>query len=132
MPYGLISTHEEMRLFFKIVEFYSKLYPKIKFSKEEKIVSYKEIGEVFYTYAGGEVEGLAADKMVEIEAALPEYSTPVILLKKRKKFILLDGHRRLRVAWKRGMQWKALIIVPNKEMRFGVEDTITERIREMY
>ncbi len=132
MAYGLISMHEEMRLFFKILDFYSKLYPGVKFSKEERMLKPREIGEVLYTYAGEEIEAWASEKMKDIEEALPEYSVPCVLLKKGKSLILLDGHRRLRVAWKRKMPWKALIISPDRDVKFGIEETITEKIKDMY
>ncbi len=132
MPYGLISLHEEMHLFFTILEFYKRLYPGVKFGKEEKMLTPKETGDVIYTYAGEEVEGLAAEKMREIIGALPEYSTPAIALRKGKKLIVLDGHRRLRVAYKRGLNWKCLIIVPSKAQKFGIEDEAMGTIREMY
>lgn len=132
MPYGLISMHEEMKLFLRILNFYSKLYPNVKFTKEEKIIEPKEIGEIFYTYAGEEIESFAVEKMKWIEDAFPEYIVPCVLLKKGKRFLLLDGHRRLRFAWKKGISWKALVISANKKMKFGIEDTIMQKIKEMY
>ncbi len=132
MPYGLISAQNQLHLFFRIADFYSRLYPEIKFSKQEKILKPREIGEVLYTYAGEEVEALAAEKMREIENALPNYGVPAVLLKKGKKFILLDGHRRLRLAWKKKLGWKAFVLVPKKNAKFGVEDAIIGRIRDLY
>lgn len=132
MPYGLISLHGEIELFRKILEFYSKLHPKMKFSKKEKTLKQKEIGEVLYTYAGEEIEAFAAEKMSLIESALPGYSVPAIVLRKGRKLILLDGHRRLRVGWKKQIPWPALILVPDKDAKFGIEEAIIGKIKEMY
>ncbi|MEW6528837.1 MAG: hypothetical protein AB1391_03040 [Candidatus Micrarchaeota archaeon] len=131
MPYGLISLQEELRLFARLMNFYSKLYPQIKFTKKEKTLCASEIGEIQYTYAGQETEDRAIDIMNEINDALPEYSVPIVLLKKKKYFLLLDGHRRARVAWTKKMKWKALLIVPNKDAKFGVEDTIMKKIKNI-
>lgn len=131
MPYGLISLHDEMRQFFRIYDFYTCLYPEIKFSKEDSTLEPSQIGDILYTYAGEEIEALAKDKMREIEDALPGYNVPAIVLKKGKKLILLDGHRRLRVAWRRKLPWKVLIIKPSKGMRFGVEDTAIGKVKEI-
>lgn len=132
MPYGLISMHDEMRLFERILDFYRRLYPKTSFRKEERVLTPNEIGEILYTYAGGETETLAVDKMNHIKDALPEYSVPVILLGTGKRLVLLDGHRRLRLAWKRKLSWKAFIIVPGKHGEFGIEETVMGKIKEMY
>lgn len=132
MPYGLISMHDELRLFERILDFYKRLYPKTGFHKEERVLTPNEIGEILYTYAGGETESLAVDKMNHIKDALPEYSVPVILLGKGRHLILLDGHRRLRLAWKRKLNWKALVIVPGKPEEFGIEETVMGKIKEMY
>ncbi len=132
MPYGLISMHDEMRLFARLMDFYSGLYPKVKFTKKEKTLCPNEIGKIHYTYAGQETEDRAIEKMNEIKNALPKYSVPIILLKKKKQNILLDGHRRVRLAWKRKMKWNALVIIPNKDIKFGVEDTIIGKIKDIY
>jgi hypothetical protein len=132
MPFGLISLHDELRLFAKLHGFYSKLYPKVKFSKGEKVLKPKEVGDILYTYAGEETEALAAEKMREIINALPEYAVPAILLKKGKSLIVLDGHRRLRVAWKRQLPWKVLLLVPDSEVKFGIEETVVGTIRSLY
>lgn len=132
MPYSLISLHEEMRLFLKLISFYSKLYPDIKFSKLERMLNPKEVGEILYTYAGDEIEPIAADKMREMEEALYNNPVPGIALQKGKELILLDGHRRLRLAWKRGLGWKMLIIVPNRKAKFAIENSIIGRIKELY
>lgn len=132
MPYSLITLHEEMRLFQKILSFYSRQYPKIKFSRAERILRPDEIGEVLYTYAGGEAEQLAAEKAAEMERAIQFSPVPAIALQKGKKLILLDGHRRLRLAWKKRIPWRVLILVPGKNAKFAIEDSVISSIKDMY
>lgn len=132
MTFGLVSLHDEIRLFNKITEFYKKLYPKMRFTTEEKMCKPNEIGGLLYTYAGEEIESLSAEKIAQIEQALPDYTIPAIILKKGKMLIVLDGHRRLRVAWKKQIPWKVLILVAPKNTKFGIEETIAGKIKEIY
>ncbi len=132
MPYGLISMKDELRLFYRIADFYSRLYPKISFSKSDKTLNPKQIGEVLYTYGGEEIESLAADKMKEVEDSLPDYRVPAIALKKGNQLILLDGHRRLRLAWKKKLPWKVLLLVPDKKQKFGIEKTVLGKLKSLY
>jgi len=131
----LISADEERRLFDKLVAYYENLYPGMKFRKEEKTLSRDEIGEIHYTYPGEESEATFAEKVAAIGNAVTRgYDAPVIILRKEKegKDILLDGHRRLKVAWGRGLGWKALIMVPSQEPKFGMEKMITGKIKEIW
>jgi hypothetical protein len=130
---GLIPPHEEKALFERLIEYYRKLYEGVRFGKDEKTLTREEIGNVLYTYPGEEVDATTDEKMRAIDRALEYgYDTPVVLLEKGNKYILLDGHRRLRVAWKEGLSWKALIIVPSKDVKFGIEKMVLGRIKDLF
>jgi hypothetical protein len=131
---GLVSVEEEKDLLNKMLSYYEKLYPGVKFKKEEKNLTFKELGEVYYTYAGEEAEVTAGEKMRLISSAIGHgYSTPLLLLKKNAKMILLDGHRRVRVAMSQGLGWKAFVIVPDKEkVEFGIENTIMGKVKDLF
>lgn len=129
----LISEEEEKLLFNKFLSYYQKVYPHVKFSREETMLGPKEIEEISYTYPGEEIEVTFEDKVREIEDALSAgYSTPVIILRKKDKDILIDGHRRLRVAWNKGLEWKALLIIPDREVTFGIEKIVRGRIGNLW
>jgi hypothetical protein len=133
MVLGLVPPEEEDRIFDKLIEYYRGLYPGVKFQAGKKALTRAELGDVFYTYCGEETEATAAEKMRLISSAIGEgYSTPMIVLKKKDRLILLDGHRRARVAFAQGMGWAALLIVPAKDVKFGIEDMILGRIKDLY
>lgn len=129
----LVSAHEEEYLFDELIDYYKKLYPKINFKKERGVLTKKQIGDVLYTYSGEEIEAGAKIKMKEIEDAISYgYDTPVIILKKKTSSILIDGHRRLRLAWEKGITWKALIIVPDRDTTFGIEKMVLGKISDLF
>ena len=133
MVTGLLPPQEEKRISEKLIAYYEKLYPGIDFSKKEITLSHEDIGVLYYTYCGEETEASAAEKMKMINSAIGEgYSTPLIVLKKTGKNILLDGHRRARVAYAQGLQWKAIAIIPSKEIKFGIEEMILGRVKDLY
>lgn len=133
MVVGLVPPEEERRIYEKLIEYYEKLYPGIRFSKEERVLSHKELGEIQYTYSGEETEATATEKMRMINSAIGEgYATPIIVLQTKKKMILLDGHRRVRVAYAQGMSWHALLIVPSKDVKFGIEEMILGKVKDLY
>jgi hypothetical protein len=133
MVVGLVPPEEEQRICKKLLLYYEKLYPGLKFSLTKGMLSHKEIGDAYYTYAGEETEATASEKMRMINSAIGSgYSTPLIVLRKKKKMILLDGHRRARVAYSQGMGWNALIISPSKDVKFGIEEMILGRIKDLY
>jgi hypothetical protein len=133
MVVGLVPPDEEERICRKLIAYYEQIYPGVGFSKKTATLGRKELGELFYTFPGEENEATAAEKMKMINSAIGGgYSTPIIILQKKDKSILLDGHRRARVAYKQGIPWKALIIVPGKEVKFGIEDMILGRIKDLY
>ncbi|MEM4390106.1 MAG: ParB N-terminal domain-containing protein [Candidatus Micrarchaeia archaeon] len=130
----LITEEEEKRLFEKLKAYYERLYG-IPFRAEKTILTPAEIGELHYTYPGEEVEATFEEKVADIEAALSAgYNVPVIILRKEKqgKNIILDGHRRLRVAWRRRIPWPAFLLIPLKEIDFAIEKTITGKIGELW
>lgn len=131
---GLIAAEEEKKLLDKLVAYYKKLYPGVEFNVQEKQLTHAEIGEVYYTYAGEEVEVTAQEKIRTISSAITHgYSTPVILLQSNSKLIILDGHRRLRVAYAEGIDWPAYIIKPDKQgIEFGIESMIMGKIKDLY
>jgi hypothetical protein len=133
MVVGLVPQEEEKRICTKLIEYYQKLYPGITFSLKEEKMEAAEIAEMMYTYPGEETEATAAEKMKMINSAIGGgYSTPIIVLKKKKGIILLDGHRRVRVAFSQGMGWNALVITPSKEVKFGIEDMVMGRVKDLY
>jgi len=133
MVVGLVPPEEEERICEKLIVYYRKLYPGIEFSRKDQVLSHKEIGAISYTYPGEETEATAAEKMRMINSAIGEgYATPIIVLQKKKDLILLDGHRRVRVAYAQGMSWKALVIVPNKEVKFGIEEMVMGKVKDLY
>jgi len=133
MVAGLISPHEERQLFSKLVSYYKKLYPKLKFDTGEMVLDQKAIASVHYTYPGEEAEATSEEKMKEIRDAINfGYDTPVILLKKGKDCILLDGHRRLKVAWERKIKWKALVLSAPAGAKFGIEKMVMGRVGDLF
>ena len=129
----LMSSDEERRLFEKLVKYYENIYPGVKFRKEERKLGRQEIGEILYTYPGEESEATFAEKVAAISDAIKYgYDAPIILLRKDGKDILLDGHRRLKVAWDKKIGWGALIMIPDKAMEFGIEKMVTGKIREIW
>ena len=134
MVLGLVSPEEEKRIFEKLLEYYKKLYQEegITFKKQEKKLTKKEIGELYYTYPGEEELATEQEKIRMINEAINHgYKTPVIIMQKSKKMILLDGHRRVHVAWKQGSAWDALLIIPNKNMDFGIEKMILGKVKDL-
>ncbi len=133
MVVGLIPKEEQERIFKRLIEYYKKLYPGVEFSRKEVMLSHEEIGELYYTYSGEETEATAAEKIRMISTAVGGgYNTPIILLRKDEKNIILDGHRRSRVAYAEGLNWPALVIIPSKSVKFGIEDMITGKVKELY
>ena len=133
MVLTLITPEEQKRIFLRLMDYYKKLYPNILFKQEEKVLSKKDIADVYYTYPGEEEQASASDKMALIaEEISAGYSTPVILLRRKSKLIVLDGHRRLHVAFDRGMSWKAFIISPQKDAEFGIEKMVLGKIKELF
>jgi hypothetical protein len=133
MVLGLVPPEEEKRIFVKLLEYYRKLYPAIKFKMKEELLDHKQVGELSYTYPGEETEATAEEKMRMISSAIGEnYATPIILLKKKKKYMILDGHRRVRVAYREGMGWHAFVIVPEKDVKFGIEEMILGKVKDLY
>jgi len=129
----LITEEEEKRLFEKLKAYYEKFY-RIPFRSEKAVLTPEEIGELYYTYPGEEEEATFEEKAADIEAALKTgYNAPAIILRKEKqeKGIVIDGHRRLRVAWRKRLPWPALILIPLKEIDFAIEKVITGKVKEL-
>ena len=133
MVVGLISPHEERQLFSKLVSYYKDLYPRMKFNTKEIILDPKAMSSVYYTYPGEEAEATAEEKIKEIREAINfGYDTPVILLKKGKEYILLDGHRRLKVAWEKKIKWKALVLEAPARGKFGIEKMVMGKVGDLW
>lgn len=130
---GLITVEEEKKLLDKIIGYYKKLYPGLEFEIEDRKLTKNEIGEILYTYAGEENEATAQEKMRAISSAIKHgYSTPIIVLAKNSKNILLDGHRRVRVAYQEGLDWPAYVIKARKDIEFGIEAMIMGKVKDLY
>lgn len=133
MVVGLVPPEEERRICEKLLEYYKKLYPGIDFTLKEEVLERKQIGEMYYTYSGEETEATASEKMRMISSAISsDYSTPIIVLRKKKQTILLDGHRRVRVAYAQGLNWHALVISPSKDVKFGIESMVMGKVKDLY
>lgn len=133
MVLGLVTTEEQERIFAKLLEYYKKLYPGVLFRREEKMLSKNDIAGIYYTYPGEEEQATAAEKMQMISEAIGHgYDTPLIILKKKGKLILLDGHRRVRVAFEQGLGWKALLLSPQKDVSFGMEKMTLGKVRDLF
>ncbi|MBD3209944.1 hypothetical protein GF318_01030 [Candidatus Micrarchaeota archaeon] len=133
MVVGLVPPDEQESIAEKLVEYYKNLYPGIEFAREREELSHEQVGELLYTYPGEETEATAKEKMRMISSAIGEgYNTPIIVLKKGDKHILLDGHRRVRVAYSEGLKWPAMVIAPNKEVKFGIEDMVLGKVKELF
>ncbi len=134
MRAGLISDYEEENLFRKLLEYYKKLYPKAKFKREERKITPRQVGQLYYTYPGEEAQATFVEKAEEISKAISlGYTTPAILLRAGNRLFILDGHRRLRVAWMKKKPWNALIIATDKKgIEFGVEHMVEGKIAELW
>ncbi len=129
----LIQPSEEKKLFEKLFAYYNKLYPGVNFTKQELELGFEEISEIFYTYPGAETEATFNEEVKMIENALNYgYDTPLIIIRKKGKDILLDGHRRVKVAFEKKMGWKALVLVPDKDINFGIENMALGKVREKF
>ena len=130
---ALIQAYEERELFDQVVEYYHSLHEDIRFSKIEAVIPPSKIAEMYYTNPGIENNATFTEKVHEIKKAINHgYDTPVIILKKGEKDILIDGHRRLRAAWELGVGWSALVMIPNKDKEFGVEKLIQGQIKDIW
>lgn len=133
MVFSPITPEEQEKIFIRLLDFYKKLYPSIAFKRDEKILSKKDIINIYYTYPGEEEEANAKERMATIRENISRgYNTPIIILKKKNKMILIDGHRRIRVAFETNTPWKALLIVPQKDSKFGIEDTVNGKIKDLF
>lgn len=129
----LIQPSEEKTLFERLLQYYKKLYPDVNFKTEELVMMPEEIGEIHYTYPGEETEATFNEEVEEIEKALDYgYETPIIIIREKDKDILLDGHRRVKVAWAKKLKWKALVIIPDKDVEFGIEKMAMGKVRERF
>ena len=149
--HNLIDTKEEKRLFEQLVQYYQKIYPGIGFRKVEILLKPDEIAGIIYTYPGEETEASFKEEVQHIADSMKTgYDTPVIILRKLKvlensrfsaprdkvsmdkKDILLDGHRRLKVAFDKKIGWKALAMIPDREVQFGIEKMAKGKISDIF
>ncbi len=131
---GIISPDDQERLCRRLLDYYRNLYPEQEFTRTGEKLDHEQIGEIHYTYSGEHTEATAKEKMRMIDEAIRNgYSTPIIILRKDGKDILLDGHRRARVAFSEGLEWDAIIIRPsNEKEHFGIEDMILGTVADLY
>jgi len=129
----LIQPYEERELFDKIVDYYHSLHEEVKFVKREEMLSPKKIKGLYYTLPALENVVTFGQKVEEIKRAIGHgYNTPVIILRKRDRDLLIDGHRRIRAAWELGIEWPALILIPDKQKEFGVEKLAQGQIKGLW
>ena len=133
MVLSLITPAEEKYVLDRLIEYYKKLYSEVQFKKEEKALSKKEIADLSYTYPGEEEQATSLERMSQISEEIKKgYSTPIIVLKKKNKKILVDGHRRARFAFEDKSGWKAFLIVPQKEITFGLEKMVLGKVNSLF
>ena len=129
----LITPEEQEKIFVRLIDYYKKLYPGVAFKRADKALSKNDVADLYYTYPGEEEQAHAEERMNIISEELAHgYSTPIIGLQKKGKTIVLDGHRRTRVAFEKGVGWKALLIVPQKDLEFGMEEMILGKVKEVF
>lgn len=132
----LMTRDDEEELFKTLIQYYKNIYPGLAFQRVRERLTRQQIAEICYTYPGEENTATFKDRVIQIRKAIKEkgYDTPVIILRKlgEKKDILLDGHRRLKVAWEESIDWDALIMVPSRELDFGIEKMIEGKIRQIW
>ncbi len=133
MVLSLITPEEQENIFVRLLDYYKKLYPGVAFKRADKSFSKNDVADIYYTYHGEEEQAHAEERMNIIADEISRgYSTPIIALQKKNKTIILDGHRRARVAFEKGVGWKALLIVPQKETDFGMEEVIQGTIKQLF
>lgn len=133
MVVGLITSEEQKHIFDRLLDYYKNLYPDILFRTEQKMLSNKEIAELQYTYAGEEAKATAEEKMLLIKEAIGQgYNAPLIILKKKNKNIILDGHRRVHFAFQHSLGWRALMILPQRDVEFGIEKVILGKVKKVF
>lgn len=129
----LIQPTEEKKLFDKLSAYYTKLFPGVVFKKEELTLKPEEIGEIIYTYPGAETEATFNEEVKMIEESLAYgYDAPLIIIRKGNEDILLDGHRRVKVAFTKKLPWKALALIPDREVSFGIEKMEMGKVKERF
>jgi hypothetical protein len=127
----LIQPVQQKALAEKLVSYYEKLYPKTSFALESKTLNVLELEEVDFTFPGAENLADFEERVVQIKKAINHgYSTPIVLLKKGKDLILVDGHRRVVAAMQLGLNWPAILLVPSTDQSFGIEKTVLCKARE--
>ncbi len=131
---GLITKEAEKALLDKLIEYYKRLYPGIEFDVDEVELSHEDVGNLMYTHPGEEIEATASEKIRAIEEAIGGgYDTPIILLKSGDRHLILDGHRRARVAYSQGLGWKAYVIAPKKEgIEFGIQNMVLGKVSDLF
>ena len=130
---ALVQQHEERELFDRIVEYYHTLHPEVKFTQREEMLLPEDIRELYYTIPALENVVNFGQTVEAIKRAIGHgYQTPVIILRKRDRDLLLDGHRRVRAAWELGMEWPALVMIPDKQKEFGVEKLVQGQIKDIW
>ncbi len=129
----LIQTYEEAKLYSRLKDYYSKIYPGVEIKDEEKVLTPKEIGDLYYTFPGIEEEATFNEKVDRIKRAIKYgYDTPLILARRDDKLILIDGHRRAVAAWELGQSWKALIMVFPENLELGIEKMIKGKVEDLF
>ncbi|HEV8289775.1 MAG TPA: hypothetical protein VGQ00_02360 [Candidatus Norongarragalinales archaeon] len=129
----LITTQQERALLTRLKSYYEKLYPQTRFMVKEENLSPEKVANVIYTFPGQESEATFEEKTRAIAKALKYgYHSPVILLRTRSGDYVLDGHRRLKVAFDNHMSWPALILECDREPEFGIKKLAKGRISQVF
>ncbi len=115
-----------------IVSFFSRLYPKYYFILSKKTYTPSEISNLYYTEIGVENESLFPNGihsiMYEIEHR--HYKTPMIVIQRGRKHIIIDGQKRALAAFILGIPWSAFVIKTNAKRLF-IEKTIVGKVEDV-
>jgi hypothetical protein len=129
----LMQPFEEEELFDKLVDYYHRIHEDVRFSKRVETLSLQQMGEVWYTYPGEQAAATFEAVVTQVKKAVNHgYDTPIILLRKAGRDILVDGHRRLRAAWELGVPWKALVMVPDRDKELGIEKQVLGQVKDLW
>ena len=117
----------------KVKAFLSKLHPNSYFVLSERILTHSEIGKLCYTELGNENEELFPDSVSSIihEIKTRGYKTPIVVVEKGRRRILIDGHKRALSAFVLGMPWNAYVIKTNAK-KLAIEKSIIGTLESIF
>lgn len=131
----LITPEKESEMYEKLVAYYRNIYPGVEFRLRSEVFTPEEIGGIYYTFPGEENIESEEETIKLIESSIRQgYSTPAVVLENSAsgKVFILDGHRRLKVAFKHKIPWELLFISCSQDIHFGLEKTVIGKIKDLF